>query len=164
MDKRSFDLDNGQYSAQPKREELSPKTKAKREQQFSENKKTGVELRRKVNDDFQDFMDFVEECSVASEDKSDYQDGDFRPDPEKEDLFTRKMNKSTQPSMPKHFGEIPPSHFDLDREKVNRPERKIGGQSYKELAALPPKKQFWTRFFKLALVVFQKPDGNTHKF
>lgn len=144
MNKRSFDLDNGQYSAQTRREELSPKTKAKRQEQFSGNKQVGVELRRKVNDGFQEFMDFVDECSVASEDIDEPEDGKFRPDPEKEDMFARKMNKGTEEkaSTLKHYGEIPPQNDDVDLPKINRPERRIGGQSYKELAALPPKKQF----------------------
>ena len=33
-------------------------------------------------------------------------DNSARPDPEKEDMFSRKFNKGTPTTMPKHFGEM----------------------------------------------------------
>ena len=88
---------------------------------YSGNKPVGVDLKRKVNDEFQEFMDFVSECSMDTDDTKSGLDlkfslwtnililEEFRPDPEKEDLFARKIEKANhgqQNSGPKHFGEM----------------------------------------------------------
>jgi len=123
--------------------DLSPKTKEKRHQLFSGQPSTGVELRKKMNDDFQDFIDFVDPIiknPIASNEALHMVGGSDRPDPEREDLFARKCSSSSTSPMPRHFGEASTSDSE-DKPKYGKSERKIGNQSYKELAALPNRKQ-----------------------
>jgi len=143
IDMEKSKLDFSSYSSgattlsRAEEEKLSPETLKKRKERFSENETTGVDLKRKMNDGFQDFLDFVDDCRSEA---SAVLEGNFvKPDPDKEDMFKRTLSQRGRESpCPRHWGEI---NSDIDElPKMTRPDRKIGGASYKELAALPPKK------------------------
>ena len=69
----------------------------------SGQEKTGVELKKKMTDEFQDFMDLVDQSLNDSAGFSSIDNS--KPDPEREDMFSRKYSSSTSSPMPKHFGE-----------------------------------------------------------
>ncbi|CAG5110259.1 Oidioi.mRNA.OKI2018_I69.chr2.g4675.t1.cds [Oikopleura dioica] len=143
IDMEKAKLDFSSYSSgnstlsKAEEEKLSPETLKKRKARYSENESTGVDLRRKMNDGFQEFLDFVDDCQSEA---SAVLEGNFvKPDPDKEDMFKRTLSQRGRESpCPRHWGEVTADLEELP--KMTRPDRKIGGTSYKELAALPPKK------------------------
>jgi len=140
MMKKSNLYDHNVYQKQEFKktpENLSPQTKEKRNRLFSGQQKTGVELRKKMNDDLQDFMDLVDQ-SLNDSPFSNEEIAEDIPDPEKADMFSRKYSSNTPSPMPKHYGEA----TDTEAPKIAKSERKIGNHSYKELAALPTSRKF----------------------
>merc|ERR1712131_160897 len=89
------------------RVDLSPKTKEKRQQLFSGQPSTGVELRKKMNDDFQDFIDFVDPIikNPLASNEALHMVGSDRPDPEREDYLPESVLPAPPHPCPRHFGE-----------------------------------------------------------
>merc|ERR1711935_175105 len=123
--------------------QLSPSTREKRQKRFSGQHPTGVELIKPNQDEFQDFLDMVDPIIKNAKGSSD--DLFDIPDPDKDDMLSRKFSTGTPSPMPKHYGEVfhfnvPKRGSDSDTPKVAKSDRKIGNQSYRELAALPSRK------------------------
>merc|ERR1712179_604370 len=104
----------------------------KPQKRFSGQHPTGVELIKPNQDEFQDFLDMVDPIIKNAKGSSD--DLFDIPDPDKDDMLSRKFSTGPPSPMPKHYGEVfhfnvPKRGSDSDTPKVAKSDRKIGNQS-----------------------------------